>query len=190
LVSSLLLPVATLWGTFLHASGPLLIGLTVAAMLGLDAAVAHLRSLRHWRRQNAWLAPLLVLSLTAPLGLLQVSILGRQSVELQVRIAGLARDVATIVDDDRILISDHPVWLSDALDRPVIALPDEPPALVARLAADFDAGIVVIMDERGRYPDAWREPGGMDCQAAPPQRIGSTSPPTLLVRLAPACAGP
>ncbi len=40
----LLFPVATLWGTFMHSSGPLLVGLGVVAALGGDALLA--RSLR------------------------------------------------------------------------------------------------------------------------------------------------
>ena len=56
-VTSVAFPVATLWGTFEHASGPLLVGLTVAALIGGDAFVAWLVKRRDWQRQNAWLAP-------------------------------------------------------------------------------------------------------------------------------------
>ena len=50
------------------------------------------------------------------------------------------------------LISDHPIWLADALGQPVIALPDESPADVATLAADFGSSYLVVFDERGDYP--------------------------------------
>ncbi|MBA2275326.1 MAG: hypothetical protein H0W00_01325 [Chloroflexi bacterium] len=73
LVTSLVFPVATLWGTFAHASGPLLAGLAVAAMIGLDAVVARTGRRRNWMRANLWLGPLVALAMVAPFGLLQLS---------------------------------------------------------------------------------------------------------------------
>ena len=42
----LLFPVATLWGTFMHSSGPLLVGLGVMAALGGDALLARVSTVR------------------------------------------------------------------------------------------------------------------------------------------------
>ncbi|MDQ3937893.1 MAG: glycosyltransferase family 39 protein, partial [Chloroflexota bacterium] len=67
LITSLVLPVATRWGTFQHAAGPLLVGLTVAAVLGTDRLLAELRRRRRWPRSNAWLGPLALAAMTVPL---------------------------------------------------------------------------------------------------------------------------
>ena len=48
--TALLFPVATLWGTFLHARGPLLVGLIVAAVLGVDAVMTRISLARGWDR--------------------------------------------------------------------------------------------------------------------------------------------
>ena len=74
-------PVATLWGTFLHASGPLLVGLTVCAVLGGDAAVARIRTARHWSRENAWMAPAALMAIAVPLAALEGTALASQSTE-------------------------------------------------------------------------------------------------------------
>ncbi|MEP7379057.1 MAG: hypothetical protein ABI725_05780, partial [Chloroflexota bacterium] len=55
--TSVLFPVATLWGTFAHAAGPFHVGLVVVAVIGADAFVARVREWRSWPRANAWLAP-------------------------------------------------------------------------------------------------------------------------------------
>jgi hypothetical protein len=66
-VTSIVFPVATQWGTYQHAVGPMLVALTVLAMLGLDGLVALVGRRRHWSRENAWLAPLAMLVLVLPL---------------------------------------------------------------------------------------------------------------------------
>ena len=55
LVTSLAFPVATTWGTFLHAAGPAHVLLVIAALLGLDAGIARLGVYRGWTRPVAWL---------------------------------------------------------------------------------------------------------------------------------------
>jgi hypothetical protein len=67
------------------------------------------------------------------------------------------------VDTDAVLISDRPIWLSDVLHRPVIALPDEPVADVLTLARDFDATAIVVVEGRGRHPAALRTAANADC---------------------------
>ncbi|MCU0484329.1 MAG: hypothetical protein MUC54_08715, partial [Chloroflexi bacterium] len=57
-ITTLLFPVATTWGTFLHASVPALVALLVAAVAGLDAALAWVGRRRGWHRPGAWLGPL------------------------------------------------------------------------------------------------------------------------------------
>ncbi len=50
------------------------------------------------------------------------------------------------------VITDHPMWIADALGVPALALPDEPPANIVALAREFGAGWLLVLDERGRYP--------------------------------------
>ncbi len=206
LVSSLVVPVATLWGTFLHASGPLLVGLTVAAMLGLDAAVARLGRLRGWSRPNAWLGPLLALALAIPFAVLQVSVLGQQASDTKTRLDAIVAQLAALPEiqatapagsvsgnvpqQHAVLISDHPIWLAEALRRPVIALPDEPPGEVAALGRDFGTVIVVEFDQRGRYPAEWLASDAAPCLAAAPQTLPAPGGSALLVRLAASCTTP
>jgi hypothetical protein len=206
LVTSLLLPVATLWGTFLHASGPPLVGLIVAAMLGLDAAIARLGRYRRWSRPNAWLGTVLVVAVAAPFSLLQIDVLGRQAATQQARIAAIAAQLEALPEIAAFpragteaagpprrraaLISDHAVWLAHELRRPVIALPDEPPAAVAQLAEDFGTTLVVLLDERGRYPAAWLDARDDACLASAPERLEAPGGGAWLVRLQPGCGPP
>ena len=182
--TGLLFPVATLWGTFLHASGPLVAGLVVTGMLGADAAVARIRGWRRWPRSNAWLAPAFMLAIVAPLAVLQVTLVSRQAADQGARITAVAAVVraqpdllSTRASDSAagasaassppsevdsgaaaptgpVIITDHPIWLADALGTPSIALPDEPPDAIVALSRQFDAPLIVVFDTRGRYPNA------------------------------------
>jgi hypothetical protein len=199
LATSLLFPIATRWGTFLHASGPLLVGLIVVAMLGLDALVAAIGRRRGWARSNAWLAALLALAVAVPFTVLQVTVVGRQAGETQQRVAMVAARVAVLPEAqagsaaggppsrNAVLLSDHPVWLAEALRRPVVALPDEAPPSVARLASDFGVQLAVVLDDRGRYPEAWLDPSARACLAAPPEALTGPHGGGWLFRLAHAC---
>ncbi len=202
LVTSLVFPVATQWGTFLHASGPLLAGLIVVTMLGLDSAVSRVGSYRGWSRSNLWLGPAVVLSLVVPFGLVQVSAVSSQAETRGTRIAAVTAALERLPEVaaapragnapqmQATLISDRAVWLAEALRRPVIALPDEPPRAVGQLGADFGTRLVVILDERGRYPAAWLTPEGIGCLAEPPEQLLGPDDPALLLRLRTDCVLP
>jgi len=156
-VTSVLFPVPTLWGTFEHAAGPLLVALIVSASLGADAFVARVRAWRNWPRSNAWLAPAALVALTVPLTLLQISGAAANAREEQQRFGTLAGTVppalaAAGVADEAPTITDRPIWLSDALGNSAIALPDESATDVLSLARDFGAQAVVVVEERGRHP--------------------------------------
>ena len=151
IATAVLFPIPTLWGTFAHAAGPLLVGLSVAAVLGLDGFVERVGHWRGWRRNNAWLAPGALLVLTLPIALLQVT--GAQHVALgESRIIDQAASaLPTALADAGIpagapVITNRPIWLSDALARPTLALPAEPLPNVIRLAAQFGARSVVVFD--------------------------------------------
>jgi hypothetical protein len=156
-ITSSAFPVATLWGTFEHASGPLLVGLIVAAVVGADWFVAWLVKRRDWQRQNAWMAPAALLALTIPICVFQLVSASRQAVTDGRTIAAVADFVIDApVDSAAPVITDRPIWLSDVLARPTLALPAEPTSTVLALAQRFGAQSVVVVEERGAYPEALR----------------------------------
>jgi hypothetical protein len=189
LVTGLLFPVATLWGTFLHASGPLLAGLCVATAVGMDALIARVRVARSWSRENAWLAPAALLALAVPLAGLEALVIGVQSTRERDRISEAAQAALNLpeVQAGGVVVSDHPVWLADALGVPVIALPDESPADVGTLVDTFHASLIVVIDERGRYPDAFLPPANLPCTFGLPVPFGDPTHPTWFVRILPGC---
>ncbi len=164
-ITAVFFPVATLWGTFSHAAGPLLVGLSVAAVLGLDEAVERVGRWRGWQRNNAWLAPCALVALTLPIALVQVTGAARQSRdEAQVisQTAGAlpAALAAAHVPPGSPVITNRPIWLSEALGDSTLALPPEPLADVVRLARDFGARSVVVFDS---YPTPLLDTGTIPC---------------------------
>jgi 4-amino-4-deoxy-L-arabinose transferase-like glycosyltransferase len=147
-ITTLLFPVATLWGTFEHASGPLLVGLAVLAVGGGDAFVARVRIWRRWERPNAWMAPAALISLAVVMTCFQVFAAGGQAMQRERQIAAAGAVVRQIepVDTATPVITDRPIWLSDSLGVPTLALPVESPASVLDLARTFGAAAVVVVD--------------------------------------------
>lgn len=203
LVTSVAFPVATRWGTFGHAAGPLLVGLTVVTVLALDAGVAWLGRRRAWARSNAWLAPLAATAIALPFCLLQITALSGQARTQAARIAAVASALVeggyldeggeqrTATEYGAAVISDHPIWLAEALRRPAIALPDETPAQVAGLAREFGMPIVAVIDDRGRYPETWlRAPAGGACLDGPPRPISIPDGTAWLFSLDSGCSTP
>jgi hypothetical protein len=167
-VTSFVFPVASAWGTYRHAAGPFLIGLIVVTMLGLDAFVATVRRRRRWSRANAWLAPAFALAIAIPFGALHVQLLGSQTREFVTRLDAARTGLTALeLEGSAIaagpLISDQPVRLSERLRRPTIVLPDEQPAVVWQLARRFQAPAVVVLGERGRYPQAMLRDANAGC---------------------------
>jgi hypothetical protein len=203
LVADVVFPVATVWGTFLHASGPLLVGLSVAAVLGMDACVARVGRARAWSRPNAWLGPAAMLSVAGVLLALEVLLVTAQSRATATRVVAVAEELralpevaagaaaaaagATPPSRHAVLISDHPIWLADVLGLPVIALPDESPADVATLAADFGSSYLVVFDERGEYPAVLLNGPAATCLTGPAVRLAGAGDPAWLFPVIPGC---
>jgi hypothetical protein len=167
--TTMLFPVATRWGTFEHAAGPLLLALAAAGVLGVDRAVRAVGRRRGWRRSNAWLAPLAIGALLVPLTALQLVGLGEQAArwaDHYERLGAAVQAQPEVASGGRpVVVSDRPVWLSDATGLPAIALPAEPlPALIA-LTSRFEARLLVISDQRGPYPGLLRTPAAAGCFA-------------------------
>jgi hypothetical protein len=167
-LTGVLFPIATRWGTFEHASGPLLAGLIIAALVGGDALVAWVQRRRGWQRNNTWLAPLAVLALAIPLAAVQVASANRHTDENERLLRDAARTLpaalaAAGVSDGAPLITDRPIWLSESLGRSTLAISDESPRTLYKLATDFGAQAVVLFDVRGPYPNALLQPPASAC---------------------------
>lgn len=155
LVTSLVFPVATTWGTFLHAAGPVQVLLLVSSLVALDALIVRIGRIRGWTRPVAWLGPALTASV-AVLFSLGIAGFGAQSADVARRYAALAPALEGIgADHGRAgpVITDFPIWFAEAQRAPALGLPDEPPASVLALARRFGARFLVISDDdRGRWP--------------------------------------
>lgn len=157
LVTSLLFPVATTWGTFLHAAGAIHVLLIVVCLLALDSLIARVGVWRRWTRHVAWLGPTLTVA-SAVLFSLAVASYARQATEvarrytvLEARMAALGRPLDATAGP---VITDFPIWLAEALRIPTLALPDESPSDVVDLARAFPGAqyLVVSTDDHGRWP--------------------------------------
>jgi hypothetical protein len=169
LLTSLLFPVATTWGTFLHAAGAIHVLLIVSALLALDALVQRAGAWRGWTRPVAWLGPTLTMA-TSILFSFALTGYASQSAQVARRYELLADRMASIgrpLDANAgPIVTDFPIWLAEALRVPTLALPDESPADVMNLAASFRGTRYLVMtdDEHGRWPAVLssRAPG-VDC---------------------------
>ena len=159
LVTSLVFPVATTWGTFLHAAVPVHVLLIIAALGALDAGLAALGRRFGWTRPVAWLGPLLAAGASALFCLAILPSFGNGAVDtartyrvlgqLLASEAGSAAGVGTSAP----IITDFPIWLSEADRIPSLALPDESPTDVLDLAAHFGAhGLLLVGADHGRWP--------------------------------------
>jgi hypothetical protein len=158
LVTSLVFPVATTWGTFLHAAGPVHVLLVLSAMLLLDAAFEWLSIRRGWTRPVAWLGALLgvVSSLLMSAAILPTFGAGSRGTEvlyeeLGTRMAAAGRPLDASAGP---VISNFPIWIAETQRIYALALPDEPPEDVLDMAAAFPGTryLVLIAPEGEHWP--------------------------------------
>jgi hypothetical protein len=157
LVTSLLFPVATTWGTFLHAAGPAHVLLVICALLGLDAAIAWVGVRRGWTRPVAWLGATLGIAGSLLFSAVLLPTFGVGSRDTEAQYAELGRRMAAIGQplDAAVgpVIANFPIWLAETSDAPALALPNEPPSDVLDLARTFGAHLVVLIGaEHGQWP--------------------------------------
>lgn len=159
--TSLLFPVATTWGTFLHAAGPVHVLLVVAALLGLDRFLAAVGRRRGWTRPVAWLGATLTVSgslvfssLFLPGFAAQAAAREREFAALEHAFAALGTPLGGGPGESGPVVTNFPIWLAYATGAPALALPDEPPASVLDLAEAFPGTrfLVLIGETHGRWP--------------------------------------
>jgi hypothetical protein len=157
LVTGLVFPVSTTWGTFLHAAGAIYVLLTVSCLVAFDAFIAWVGRLRHWWRPVAWLGPALATAVAIPLMFVSVGSLDHQAAEIQNRYdalpAALNRAGVPLADNAPI-ITDNPIWLAETAQVTAIALPEESPDAVLALAHHFGSRLLVVVqsDDEREWP--------------------------------------
>ncbi len=156
-VTTLLFPVATTWGTYLHAAGATHVLLIVSCLFALDAAIVRIGRWRHWTNPVAWLGPALTVSVALMFTLLFLPGFGAQSTDVAARYQALGRQLAAVgrpVATMGPVISDFPIWFAEAERAPALGLPDESPQSVLALAKAFPGTHYLVMSstEHGRWP--------------------------------------
>jgi hypothetical protein len=156
-VTSLLFPVSTTWGTYLHAAGPAHVLLIVSALLALDAAIERVGRIRGWTRPVAWLGGALTISGSLLFMAALMPSFGGQSRALADRYEALAGQMAAVglpLERQGPIITNFPIWLAETTGARALALPAESPADVLDLASQFEGTRLVIVqgDEHGGWP--------------------------------------
>ena len=177
--TTLLFPVATTWGTFLHASAAVQVLLLLSALLVLDALIAAVGRRRGWTRPVAWLGPALGIAAGALFTAVLLPAFGRDGDGVHDQFAALpaalaAAGVPLQVGGDPV-ITDVPIWFAEETGAHALALPDESPASVLDLARRFPGTtlVVVAADNGGVWPEiAATDPIGRAC-FAPVELAGS-----------------
>jgi len=157
LVTSLLFPVSTTWGTYLHAAGPAHVLLIVCALLALDAAIERVGQIRGWTRPVAWLGGALTIFGSFLFMAFLMPSFGAQSQGLALRYEALAAEMDAAgmpLADQGPIITNFPIWLSEATGARALALPAESPADVLDLANTFKGTRLLIVhgDDHGDWP--------------------------------------
>jgi hypothetical protein len=156
LATSLLFPVATTWGTFLHAAVPAHVLLLISALGALDAGIAGLGRRLGWSRPVAWLGALLAIFGSALFTVALLPAFGAGARDTERQYAVLARQMAAIgapLDDSAPVIHDFPIWLAETERVRGLALPDETPADVLDLANQFGARwLISASGDHGSWP--------------------------------------
>ncbi|HEX7495946.1 MAG TPA: hypothetical protein VF349_04885 [Candidatus Limnocylindrales bacterium] len=148
-VTSLLFPVSTRSGTFLHAAGAVLVLLIVSCLAALDALIAWVARLRHWTRPVAWLGPAFAIAAIFPLTVVSVSAISSQAGDIRARYDALPAAMARagVPLGDGPVITDFPIWLAESARIRTLALPDEPPDAVLDLARHFGAKLLIVQND-------------------------------------------
>lgn len=168
-VTTLVFPVVTTSGTFLHAAGAVHVLLIVAALLGCDWLLAAVAARRGWTRPVAWLGPAFTVGASL---LFTIALLPSQAANTRAfadRYAALpgilAAAGAPLPTDGSPVITDHAISLAEETGTRSLALPYESLASIVDLARTFDARLLVLnADDDAIWPAIFEAGGpGAEC---------------------------
>ena len=117
LITSLLFPIATQWGTFLHAAGAIHVLLIVSALVALDAAIDWIGRKRDWTNPVAWLGPTLAIAGCLLFSAALLPSFGATSADTQRRYEAIRPAMAEVglpFETIGPVITDYPIWLAEA----------------------------------------------------------------------------
>jgi hypothetical protein len=146
--TSLVFPVATTWGTFLHAAAATHVLLVVSALLALDALIAFAHRRRGWTKPVAWLAPTLTIAGALLFSVQLFPSFGSGSRATADEFEALDRQMTAAglpLADIGPVITDFPIWLAYTSDGEGLALPLESPESVLDLARHFPGTRTLIL---------------------------------------------
>jgi hypothetical protein len=158
-VTTLAFPVATTWGTYLHAAGPAHVLLIIACLVALDALIVRIGRWRGWTKPVAWLAPGLTVFAALIFTAVFVPAFGAQAQRVEHRYRVLHAQLDAIGRPAAGLgpvISDYPIWFAETERVPTLGLPNEPPSSVLDLARAFPGTRHVLISSDDRAD--WRHP--------------------------------
>jgi hypothetical protein len=168
--TTLVFPVATTWGTFLHAAGPVQVLLLISCLLALDGLIVRIGRLRGWTRPVAWLGPVLVAATAIPVLVISVASIAGVARDAQARYAALAAQLTAAglpPAGAAPIVADHPIWVAWSMGVPTLGLPDESPVSVLDLARHFHAHVLVVTNTHGIWPGIL-DAGGPDASCFVP----------------------
>jgi 4-amino-4-deoxy-L-arabinose transferase-like glycosyltransferase len=146
--TSLVFPVATTWGTFLHAAAATHVLLIVSALLALDAVIAFAHRRRGWTKPVAWLAPTLTIAGALLFSVQLFPSFGGGSSATATQFEALDRQMTAAgmpLGEIGPVITDYPIWLAYTSAGEGLALPVEPPESVLDLARHFPGTRTMIL---------------------------------------------
>jgi hypothetical protein len=164
LVASLVFPVSTTWGTFLHAAGAIHVLLVISALLLLDAFIVWVGVRRGWTRPVAWLGATFAIAGCLLFSAVILPSDGRAARDTADRYAALAEafgpagspgSVLDLAAESGPVITDFPIWFAEATRHPTLALPNESIDSILDLARSFDPParmLVVAASNEGVWP--------------------------------------
>jgi hypothetical protein len=146
-IASLIFPVATKWGTYLHSSGTAYVLLIVAGLAATDAVIVRIGRVRGWHNPVAWLGAAFAIGVTVPFLVLSLAGLGSLTTQVSRVYSTLDRvttEMGRPLSADGPILTDHPIWLAYATAGSAIALPDESATSIANLVARFGVRYVLV----------------------------------------------
>jgi hypothetical protein len=163
LVASLVFPVSTTWGTFLHAAGPIHVLLVISALLLLDTFILWVAARRGWTNPVAWLGPAFAIAGCLLFSAVVLPADGQAGRTTAARYDALAAAFAQtdsgvgLGAEPGPVITDFPIWFAEATRHHALALPNESPEAILDLARSFDPParlLVVDAQNAGIWPSA------------------------------------